>query len=493
MTAVEGISGAGRPEHADDIPLSAVLVMASLGAASIGQGAYHRSGQVLTGLLLVTAALAAMWNRQLPVLALRSLPFALAAALAAWTVVSAVASGDPTSAAPAVLLLAGCAVAAVLSRGAGDAAVAGLLLLGSLVAVSGLAGVAWRIEPWALEGQGVWQAATTLTYANAAAAMLVPLVLLGAGRLVLAPESVPTAAAACLLIAGLGATLSRGGALALLVGGCVLARMVSVRALVSAVKGPVAGAAIALASLLPSMVAARPHHPWLAVAGLATGLLVALWSVRPGRVRVPVGAIVAVLMVAGCVLGFSGIAGQALSAARETRLTLGSADRVDEARAALRVGAAHPVTGAGPANASISWTEPDGTVLSADYAHNEYLQTFAELGALGLLLVLALVFSIGRAARRALGSTPGSIPAGAAAGLAALAVHSALDFLWHVPAIPLLAAVLVGLCCFPAGSDGPVAVQKFAGLGVCVARRRGRNAAVAGEATVEGPREGRYP
>jgi hypothetical protein len=32
-----------------------------------------------------------------------------------------------------------------------------------------------------------------------------------------------------------------------------------------------------------------------------------------------------------------------------------------------------------------------------------------------------------------------------AAGLVALAVHSGLDFLWHVPAIPLLSALLIGL------------------------------------------------
>lgn len=439
----------GRPEPGDDVPLAAVLVMAALGAAAIAQGGYHRGGQVLTGVLLGAAVLSAVRSERLPVGALRFPPFVLAAALAGWAAVSAVAAGDIGGAGPTVLLLAGCVVASLLCRGAGDAAVVGLLLLGGLVALSGVGGLAWRVEPWALEGQGVWQAATTLTYSNAAAGLLVPLVLLGASRLVSLPGSAPTAAATCLLLVGAGATLSRGGALALVVGGTVLARRVGMRPLAVAVRGPAAGAAVALCALVPSMVAARPPAPWLAVAGLVAGLLVAAWSARPRRPRVPAVAVLAVLVAAALVLGVSGIGGQALSAGRRTRLTLGSADRVDEARAALRVGAAHPVTGAGPGRAVLSWREPDGTVLAAAYAHNEYLQTFAELGAVGLLLVLALLVSIGRAARRSLARRPDPFKAGAAAGLAALAVHSGLDFLWRVPAIPLVAAVLVGLCCVP--------------------------------------------
>jgi len=35
--------------------------------------------------------------------------------------------------------------------------------------------------------------------------------------------------------------------------------------------------------------------------------------------------------------------------------------------------------------------------------------------------------------------------AGAIAGLVCLALHSGFDFLWHVPAVPMLAAVAIGL------------------------------------------------
>jgi hypothetical protein len=37
------------------------------------------------------------------------------------------------------------------------------------------------------------------------------------------------------------------------------------------------------------------------------------------------------------------------------------------------------------------------------------------------------------------------VSAGALAAVTALALHAGFDFVWHIPAIPLLAAALVGL------------------------------------------------
>ena len=34
---------------------------------------------------------------------------------------------------------------------------------------------------------------------------------------------------------------------------------------------------------------------------------------------------------------------------------------------------------------------------------------------------------------------------GATAGLAVFVIHSAFDFLWHIPVLPVMAAVLIGL------------------------------------------------
>lgn len=72
------------------------------------------------------------------------------------------------------------------------------------------------------------------------------------------------------------------------------------------------------------------------------------------------------------------------------------------------------------------------------FAHNEYLQTFAELGAIGLALVLAALGALAVTARRAVD----------ASGLLVGAVVSAFaltDFVWNIPLIPLAAALLLGL------------------------------------------------
>ncbi|HET7722950.1 MAG TPA: hypothetical protein VFK43_23480, partial [Acidimicrobiales bacterium] len=106
----------------------------------------------------------------------------------------------------------------------------------------------------------------------------------------------------------------------------------------------------------------------------------------------------------------------------------------------------HPLAGAGPGQVVLSWHDDDGRRLVAHYAHNEYLQTFAELGAVGVALVLLLGAAVAREIMRA-GATPARAAAGA--GLAAVALHSGMDFLWHIPAIPLVCAALVAVACPP--------------------------------------------
>ena len=431
-----------RTPAAGEAPPATVLAMAALGAAAIAQGAYHFTGQLLTGLLLGGAVVAALAGRRLAAADLRFGPVTACAALALWAGASAAAAGVPlTAAGPTVLLLGAVVVVGVLCRQGGDEVVVGLLLLGGLVALSGLVGVAFRYEPWALEDQGLWRAATTLTYANAGAALLVPLVLLAAGRLASTPRSAPMAAVTCLLLAGAGATLSRGGFLALALGGALLARAVGARRLLATAAAPAAGALVVLGGLAPSMVVGRSPLPLLAMAGLAAGLAVA--GVLAARPRVAAGAAVGAALLVAAAAGLAG----GLDAARGSRMTLASPDRAKEAAAAVDVAADHPLTGAGPGQVVLSWREDDGSRLVAHYAHNEYLQTWAELGAIGVALVLVLAAAVAREVRRA--GPPHPIRAAAGAGLAAVAQHSGKDFLWHIPAIPLVCAALVAVACPP--------------------------------------------
>lgn len=97
--------------------------------------------------------------------------------------------------------------------------------------------------------------------------------------------------------------------------------------------------------------------------------------------------------------------------------------------------------------------------MTGRYVHNEYLQVLAELGFVGLALLIVLLASLAWAVWRGRPHAPSTaVWAGAAAGLAALAVHSALDFLWHLPAIPLAGAVLAGLVL-------PTAIDQEGGTG----------------------------
>lgn len=426
------------------LPTHAVLLVATLTAAVTRQGGYFGDGQRLLGaLLLVTVALACTVAR--PVAPdLRFAPVVACAALAGWAVVSAALAGDPGGARATVLLLAGMAGVLLVCRRTDrrqrDALAGAVVAAGALCAVSGWAGVAWRVSPLALEDQGLWRAATSLTYANAAAALLGALALLALARLVRHPAAVPAAVATCLLLIGAGATLSRAGLGALVAGAVVLAALLGPARVARAAAGPVVGALAALAALAPSMPAGSPARPALAAAGLVVGLAIAVAAPRlPVRAAVVTG-------VAGVVALAAVASGPALGRIARPRLTLSSPDRAQETAAALRRVADRPLTGAGPGRLVLAWAGPDGTTFVARWAHDEYLQVLGELGIIGLAFVAAVLVALGRCVARNRASSPSrEVWAGVVAGLVALALHSAFDFLWRVPAIPLLAALLVGL------------------------------------------------
>jgi O-antigen ligase/tetratricopeptide (TPR) repeat protein len=101
---------------------------------------------------------------------------------------------------------------------------------------------------------------------------------------------------------------------------------------------------------------------------------------------------------------------------------------------------------------SFTFVEPmHRTRIAADpvyeHAHNEYLEALIEGGAVRLLISLAaitLVFWFGcRAARRYADRPAGGLALGALFGFTALVVHSTADYGLHLPAITVLATVLI--------------------------------------------------
>jgi len=111
----------------------------------------------------------------------------------------------------------------------------------------------------------------------------------------------------------------------------------------------------------------------------------------------------------------------------------------------------HPVLGSGAGTYELYWTANRPNWFGARDAHNLYLETLAELGPVGLLLLLALLatpivaFAIGRRT---------GLSALALAAYVAYLAHAAIDWDWEVPAVTLAAL--------------------FCGTGVVIAARAGR-------------------
>ncbi len=230
LSAARG--GAGDRRDADDavarsLPAPALLVLVALTAGVVAQGAYYPDGQRVMVAVLGAALVTGWWSNGWSAADARLAPVRAAGILAAWAVLSAIVAGDAAAAGSTVALLAGIVTVLLVCRhttpAQRDSLVGAMVAVGVVAAVTGWVGVAWRATPWALEDGGLWRAATVLTYANATAGLLVPVTLVAWARLSRHRRSPVPVACTCLLLVGVGSTLSRAGLLALLLGAAVLA------------------------------------------------------------------------------------------------------------------------------------------------------------------------------------------------------------------------------------------------------------------------------
>jgi len=430
---------AGSVRRVRVLPGSAVasLVLTAVAFAALARGAYHGPARAVV-LVVVAAAVATCGIGWSAVRSVRA-PVLGALALAASAALSGLAAGTDTGALPTILLLATLAgvvvVVAALGRAAHDHLVSGLAVAATAVAATGMYGVATHRFPLAIESQGLWRAAGSITYANATGALLVLAALALAGRAV-ARRSVADVIGLTVLLAGAGATLSRAAGLALVLGVVVLA-VLSGPGRVARTLAPAAlGAAVAVGGLLPSIAGAP--RPALAVAGLIGGIAVAV-----GATRVRAAVVLTIALAIGALV----VTSPALDRIDDTRATTSSSDRIDQWRAAWRAAVDHPVLGVGP-ELPLVYVASDGRgLVRATWAHNEYLQLAAEQGVIGVgalgVAAAATARTVLRRRRRAGGAWAGSV-----AALVAFAAHSGFDFLWQVPVLPLAAAVLLGIALF---------------------------------------------
>jgi hypothetical protein len=122
--------------------------------------------------------------------------------------------------------------------------------------------------------------------------------------------------------------------------------------------------------------------------------------------------------------------------ARDRLTSRGNNGRLEMWRVALDVAKGSPLIGSGAGTFRTEWLQrrESGEFLVND-AHSIYLETWAELGVVGLLLlgvVLALI--LGAAASRLRGPDRQAAAAVLAAGLA-LAIHAGIDWDWEMPAL----------------------------------------------------------
>jgi O-antigen ligase len=114
-------------------------------------------------------------------------------------------------------------------------------------------------------------------------------------------------------------------------------------------------------------------------------------------------------------------------------------DRPDFWRAAINDTRAHPISGSGAGSFDDYWLAHRNTAANVHDAHSLYLESLAELGPVGLLLVLGVL--VPPLAAAAIARTEPAV-AVAAGGYTAFLVHTGLDWDWEMPA-----TTLAGLAC----------------------------------------------
>jgi hypothetical protein len=187
-----------------------------------------------------------------------------------------------------------------------------------------------------------------------------------------------------------------------------------------------------------------------AIMGLAAAAMLRVLARRPpGEVRLPRHAGLIVLGLACLGLALAIVLGakessklpSGTSAARYTTL---SSDRYEYWRVALDDFRAEPLRGVGAGGWQVDWLRLRRNGGFARDAHSLELQTLAELGLVGLALLLLFLGGLVVAARRANARAP-ALAAGPVAALVVYLAHSPLDWDWQLPALTLVAVVLAGL------------------------------------------------
>jgi O-Antigen ligase len=123
-------------------------------------------------------------------------------------------------------------------------------------------------------------------------------------------------------------------------------------------------------------------------------------------------------------------------------------------RVALKAFAAEPIRGVGAGGWAVYWLRYRTVNEGAQDAHSLELQTLAELGLVGAVLLGTFLGAVAVAARTAV-RVARALAAGPAAAGVTYVAHSPLDWDWQMPAVTLIAIVLAGLLLALADTNDP--------------------------------------
>ena len=236
-----------------------------------------------------------------------------------------------------------------------------------------------------------------------------------------------------------------------------------------------AGAAAFLASRYPTVSSLEPGEQGDPGAGLQVLAGLALLSVAaaavvlrsprhtPSLPALPFSRPKAVLAVTAVFMVTAALAVALLEGAPEgesplrgaTPARLGSIDssRYRYWEVAAEAWLDSPIAGSGSGGFQVAWRKERDRVDRAGDAHSLYLETTAELGLVGIVLLFVFLGGVAAGVVRLYRLDPGGA-AGPAASLAVWACHAGLDWDWEMPAVTLL-AVLLGAAAIAWGEDSP--------------------------------------
>lgn len=140
---------------------------------------------------------------------------------------------------------------------------------------------------------------------------------------------------------------------------------------------------------------------------------------------------------------------------------LSGTGRVDLWKAAVHDATAHPLLGSGAGTYEVYWNRNRPNPSRVRDAHNLYLEMLAELGPLGLALLLgAFLLPVAAAVRR--GGSP--FASAALGGLVAYLAHSVVDWDWEITSVTLVALLCAGFLLAGEGSPSRAAAVRWSAL-----------------------------